>query len=181
MILVKVSASIAFEDTHLKRQFSFSLSLMSNSSRVVRNSSHVGVAVLVATSKTLLQSVATPAKGALPKTSEGSAKSTLGSLSHSHNSLNQEILSSVELRATDSALKVDLTTRGTFLEDHATGQITETLLSSSALFVVKMMVPCLEVFSLEVAKEASENPQKVTALTGIATKERHSGLPFVSI
>ena len=88
-----------------------------------------------------LQSVTTAALFSFPKTSSGFPHSQSGSLTQAHSIRNHSSLSTVLLNAAASALRVDRTTRGTFLLDHAMGATIAFWFSSIFGVVVKMRVP----------------------------------------
>ena len=96
--------------------FSPRRSRTSKHSRVVRYSAHVGIAVREQMSKTDLQSVTVTAVGRRFKADVGSFHESSGLLIHCQNSLIQLSLSKVLLSAIVSALSVDLTTLGIFLD-----------------------------------------------------------------
>ena len=180
MDFVKQSANMALLFTHLKRQFSWSLSRIRRHSKVVLLSEQAGVEVLVERSYTDFQSVATTDRGASRRMSLGFDQSTAGFFIHSQNTLIQLSLSSVDPKAIASALKVLRTTLGIFFEDHATGHTTVLTLSSSFPSVEKMSVPCLVDLPLPVSKEASEKAQKVTACSGMGTIIKLTGFALAS-
>ena len=86
-------------------------------------SSQLGVDVRVVKSYTDLQPVATTEIGACVRRASGLEMFTPGSFVHSHMSRIQESRSKAPLKAIASALKVDLTTLGVFLELHAIGTL----------------------------------------------------------
>ena len=96
----------------------------------------------------------------------GSVRSIDGSTSHFQNKRSHDSLSRHELKATASALRVDLTTRAILREDHAIGHTTLGWLSRILLSVAKMIWPCLDDSSRHVANEASENAQNVRVFNG---------------
>ena len=149
-------------------------------SKHVRYSSQVGVDVFVETSYRDLQSVTMDARGALANISSGSITFAPGFFNHSHNKRSQDILSRQELNATASVDRVDLTTFAIFFELHTTGQTTPTRFSAKFPSVTKTMVPCRELLSRFVAKEASLKVQNVSSSIGIGTKCRHTGFVFAS-
>ena len=141
MGLVRQSASCAFEFTQRIFMFSPRRSRTSKHSRVVRYSAHVGIAVREQMSKTDLQSVTVTAVGIHFRADVGFFHESSGWFIHFQNSLIQLSLSKVLLSAIVSALSVDLTTRGIFLDVHAIGQTGALSLALSALVVLNISVP----------------------------------------
>ena len=92
-----------------------------------------------------------------------------GFVNHSQATLMKLSLSSAELSAIASELKVDVTTRGIFLDDHAIGQIAACWSCASIWSVETIKAPCLDGDPLLLEKEASLNPQKVTLASGVGT------------
>ena len=69
------------------------------------------------------------------------------------------------LKAIASALKVEVTTLGIFLELHAIGHTTDISFLDNIPSVEKINVPCLDAKLVAEEKEASEKAQKVTSET----------------
>ena len=73
---------------------------------------------------------------------------------------------------TDSALRVEVTTRGSFREDQAIGQITACSFWARCTSVETIRVPCRDGSPLLVENEASLNAQRFTSCSGTGTTTR---------
>lgn len=114
---------------------------MSITSIVVLHSSQLGVANLVTKSYRDLQSVINNAFGSVFKAVSGYCHLNVGSTMYPHKHLSQDNLSSEELIAYASALRVDLTTLPICFEFHDTGLMSDDLFSASSGVQATMKSP----------------------------------------
>ena len=108
------------------------------------------------------------AVGMFLRVSDGVFQESFGFWIQCQNNLIQLSLSRVLLSAIASALRVDRTTRGIFLDVHAAGHTGAVSFALSRLVVEKMRVPWYECSVALVENDASLKEQKVISLAGRA-------------
>ena len=157
MFLVNGSANCNAVGIHLKWQCSKHLSLIRSTSKVVRYSSHEGIARRLTKSYRDLQSVTTTAACIWRKASGGFLHWNSGITSVPHKSRHQLILSTLLDMLKASADKVERTTLEIFFDDHEMGLIGAVQFCCNWGEVANTSVPWKDDSCFGLANEASPN------------------------